>query len=86
MNDWSLQQALQHYQLYHICFTFYFRVNKMKPARGIGYDKKETNKNQTFDIDLVEKWLENYFLDPLHHIMIKHNSKSIFMKQTTMDC
>ncbi|NHC41279.1 Hsp20/alpha crystallin family protein [Bacillus sp. MM2020_1] len=27
--------------------------------------KKKQIKNQTFDFDLVEKWLENYFLDPL---------------------
>jgi HSP20 family molecular chaperone IbpA len=27
--------------------------------------KKKQLKNQTFDFDLVEKWLENYFLDPL---------------------
>lgn len=27
--------------------------------------KKKQLKNQTFDLDLVEKWLEHYFLDPL---------------------
>lgn len=27
--------------------------------------KKKQLKNQTFDFELVEKWLENYFLDPL---------------------
>jgi HSP20 family molecular chaperone IbpA len=27
--------------------------------------KKKQLKNQTFDLDLVEKWLESYFLDPL---------------------
>jgi HSP20 family molecular chaperone IbpA len=27
--------------------------------------KKRQPKNQTFDFDLVEKWLEKYFLDPL---------------------
>jgi spore coat protein M/HSP20 family protein len=27
--------------------------------------KKKHPPNQVFDLDLVEKWLENYFLDPL---------------------
>jgi len=27
--------------------------------------KKKQQQNQSFDFDLVEKWLENYFLDPL---------------------
>ncbi|WP_312473156.1 Hsp20/alpha crystallin family protein [Neobacillus sp.] len=27
--------------------------------------KKKPLQNQTFDFDLVEKWLEDYFLDPL---------------------
>lgn len=27
--------------------------------------KKRHSQNQSFDYELVEKWLENYFLDPL---------------------
>lgn len=27
--------------------------------------KKRQSQNQSFDFELVEKWLENYFLDPL---------------------
>jgi HSP20 family molecular chaperone IbpA len=27
--------------------------------------KKKQRKNQSFDFDIVEKWLEKYFLDPL---------------------
>jgi HSP20 family molecular chaperone IbpA len=27
--------------------------------------KKRQTQNQSFDYELVEKWLENYFLDPL---------------------
>ncbi|ETI70270.1 Hsp20/alpha crystallin family protein [Neobacillus vireti] len=27
--------------------------------------KKKDDQNQDFDFDLIEKWLENYFLDPL---------------------
>lgn len=32
---------------------------------GLDMIKKKPLQKQTFDFDLMEKWLENYFLDPL---------------------